>query len=73
MTPECTSRATPDVRIVHLDGPTFQALADGDLTAANATSPVPLPPYFAGPDWRSVWRERRRLRDREDGLARLRD
>ncbi len=47
-----------DVRIVHLDGPTFDALAAGDLAAANAASPVPLPPYFAGPDWRGVWRMR---------------
>ncbi|WP_308257817.1 GNAT family N-acetyltransferase [Pseudonocardia lacus] len=53
-------RDAPDVRIVHLDGPTFRALADGDLAAANATSPVPLPAYFAGPDWRGVWRMRSR-------------
>jgi RimJ/RimL family protein N-acetyltransferase len=48
-----------DVRIVHLDGPAFRALADGDLAAANAVSPVPLTAYFAGPDWRGVWRRRR--------------
>jgi RimJ/RimL family protein N-acetyltransferase len=51
-------RPTPDVRIVHLNGPTFQALADGDLAAANTASPVPLSAYFAGPDWRGVWRMR---------------
>ncbi|MCO1654479.1 GNAT family N-acetyltransferase [Pseudonocardia humida] len=50
--------AIPDVRIVHLDGPTFRALADGDLATANRVGPVPLPPYFAGPDWRGVWRMR---------------
>jgi RimJ/RimL family protein N-acetyltransferase len=44
-----------DVRIVHLDGPTFAALARGDLDAANAVSPVPMSAYFAGPDWRGVW------------------
>jgi RimJ/RimL family protein N-acetyltransferase len=47
-----------DVRIVHLDGPVFRALADGDLAAANAAAPVPLSAYFAGPDWRGVWRRR---------------
>lgn len=47
-----------DVRIVHLTAPAFRALADGDHAAANAASPVPLPPYFAGPEWRSVWRMR---------------
>jgi RimJ/RimL family protein N-acetyltransferase len=48
------------VRIVHLDLATFQALAEGDLTAANRVSPVPLPAYFAGPDWRGVWCRRSR-------------
>jgi GNAT superfamily N-acetyltransferase len=47
-----------DVRIVHLPGPAFEALARGDLAAANAVSPVALTDYFAGPDWRSVWRMR---------------
>lgn len=51
-------RPDPQVRIVHLSGPVFQALAEGDLEAANAMSPVPLPAYFAGTDWRSVWRLR---------------
>jgi RimJ/RimL family protein N-acetyltransferase len=49
---------SPSVRIVHLDGPTFRALADGDLTAANALSPVPLTAYFVDPDWRGTWRRR---------------
>lgn len=47
-----------DVRVVHLTAPVFRALADGDLAAANAVSPVPLSAYFAGPDWRGVWRMR---------------
>lgn len=46
------------MRIVHLTAPAFRALADGDLAAANAASPVPLPEYFAGPEWRAVWRRR---------------
>ncbi|WP_370949678.1 GNAT family N-acetyltransferase [Amycolatopsis sp. cg5] len=48
----------PEVRIVHLTGPVFDALARGDLAAANAISPVPVSAYFAGPDWRGVWRMR---------------
>lgn len=48
-------RPTQQVRIVHLTAPVFRALADGDLAAANAVSPVPLSAYFAGPEWRSVW------------------
>ncbi|SDM54922.1 Protein N-acetyltransferase, RimJ/RimL family [Allokutzneria albata] len=43
---------------MHLNGVVFDALAAGDLAAANAASPVPLSAYFAGPDWRSVWRMR---------------
>jgi RimJ/RimL family protein N-acetyltransferase len=49
---------TPDILIVHLTGPAFDALARGDLAAANAASPVPLTAYFAGPDWRRVWQMR---------------
>jgi RimJ/RimL family protein N-acetyltransferase len=55
---EAATTGKPSVRIVHLDGPTFQALASGDPAAANAHSPVPLPPYFAGPDWRGLWQRR---------------
>jgi RimJ/RimL family protein N-acetyltransferase len=47
--------STQRVRIVHLSAPVFRALAEGDVAAANAASPVPLSPYFAGPDWRGVW------------------
>lgn len=50
----------PYVRIVHLNSPAFQALAQGHLAAANAVSPVPLSAYFTGPDWRGVWRMRSR-------------
>lgn len=45
---------------MHLNRATFEALAAGDLAAANAASPVPLTAHFAGPDWRSVWERRRR-------------
>lgn len=51
---------TPDARIVHLTGPAFDALADGDLAAANAVSPVPLSAYLAGPEAQSTWRMRSR-------------
>ena len=48
----------PRVELVPLSAPVFAALADGDLAAANAVSPVPLPPSFAGPEWAPVWRVR---------------
>jgi RimJ/RimL family protein N-acetyltransferase len=51
-------RPKPDVCIVHLNGPTFEALAKGDLVAANVVSPVPLTANFAGPDWRRLWQRR---------------
>ncbi|MCI2238349.1 GNAT family N-acetyltransferase [Paenibacillus sp. TRM 82003] len=53
-----TDRPRPHVRIVHLTGAVFDALATGDLATADTASPVPLSDYFAGPDWRSVWRMR---------------
>ena len=46
------------MRIVQLTAPVFRALAGGDRAAANAASPVPLSAYFAGPEWRTVWRMR---------------
>jgi RimJ/RimL family protein N-acetyltransferase len=49
----------PNVRIIHLTGPAFAALADGDQAAAEAVSPVPLSPYLASPERRSTWRMRR--------------
>jgi RimJ/RimL family protein N-acetyltransferase len=52
------SRLAPRVRIVHLTAAVFRALADGDLSTANAVSPVPLSAYFAGPEWRRVWQMR---------------
>ncbi|MDG4798675.1 GNAT family N-acetyltransferase [Micromonospora sp. WMMD1082] len=62
-------RPTPHVRIMQLNGPTFQALARGDLAAANTTSPVPLPAHFAGPDWRGVWRMRSRQVEEDPASA----
>jgi RimJ/RimL family protein N-acetyltransferase len=49
---------TPPVQILQLDSAALRGLADGDLDAANATSPVPLTPYLAGPDCRGVWQVR---------------
>lgn len=46
------------VRIVHLSAAVFRSLVEGDVEAANHASPVPLSPYFAGPDWRGVWSRR---------------
>jgi RimJ/RimL family protein N-acetyltransferase len=51
-------RRAQQVRIVHLAAPAFRALADGDLAAANALSPVPLSEYFTGPECRGTWRRR---------------
>lgn len=51
-------RPPQHVRIVHLAAPVFRALANGDLAAANAVSPVPLSAYFAGLEWRAVWQRR---------------
>ncbi|WP_432497938.1 GNAT family N-acetyltransferase [Kineococcus gypseus] len=47
------------MRVVHLSEPVFAALAEGDLAAAEAASPVPLGPAFVDPSWRGVWRIRR--------------
>jgi RimJ/RimL family protein N-acetyltransferase len=49
----------PQVRIVHLSSDALTALADGDLDAADAASPVGLDEWFIGPDWRSTWTLRR--------------
>ncbi|CCH31308.1 GNAT family N-acetyltransferase [Actinosynnema sp. NPDC047251] len=61
--------AAPAVRIVHLTGPVFQALAEGDAAGANAIAPVPLPDYFAGPEWRGVWRMRQEQAERDPASA----
>jgi RimJ/RimL family protein N-acetyltransferase len=62
-------RPPQQVRIVHLTAPVFGALANGDLAAANAVSPVPLPAYFAGPEWRSVWRRRSKQAEEDPASA----
>ena len=49
---------TPPVQIRQLDADTLRALADGDLAAADRTSPVPLTPYLVGLECRSVWTRR---------------
>lgn len=43
---------------MQLDGATLQALARGDVTLADKTSPVPLPGFIVGPGWRGVWQMR---------------
>ena len=57
------------VRIVHLTAPVFRALVNGDLTAANEVSPVPLSAYFVGPDWRAVWQRRSKQVEEEPASA----
>jgi RimJ/RimL family protein N-acetyltransferase len=61
--------AAPLVRIVHLNGPAFRALAAGDLPAANAASPVAASPYLAGPECESVWLRRSRQFDEDPATA----
>jgi RimJ/RimL family protein N-acetyltransferase len=51
-------RRLPRVRVVHLSEPVFRALADGDLAAANAISPVPASAYLVEPENRGTWRRR---------------
>ena len=53
-------RPPQQIRIVHLTAPVFRALADGDLTAANAVSPVLLSALFIDPESSYVWRMRSR-------------
>ena len=62
-------KTSPTVRIVHLDGPTFRALSDGDLTAAEAVSPVPLSAYLAGPECRGLWQRRSKQCDQDPASA----
>jgi RimJ/RimL family protein N-acetyltransferase len=47
----------------------FRALADGDLAAANAVSPVFLPEYFASPEWRGTWQRRSEQVERDPASA----
>jgi RimJ/RimL family protein N-acetyltransferase len=60
---------TPTVRIVHLSGTVFHALARGDLAAAEAASPVPLSAFLAGPECRGVWAYRARQFDDDPDTA----
>jgi RimJ/RimL family protein N-acetyltransferase len=52
------SSPRPDVRIIHLNGAAFHALAQGDLAAAEAVSPVALSAYLAGAECCGLWRMR---------------
>ena len=51
---------TPRVEVLQLDAGALRGLADGDLAAADRTSPVPLTPYLAGTECRGVWEVRAR-------------
>jgi RimJ/RimL family protein N-acetyltransferase len=59
----------PRIRIVHLTGPAFRALADGDRQAAEKASPVPLSDYLAGPECRGTWARRSRQFDQDPATA----
>jgi RimJ/RimL family protein N-acetyltransferase len=56
------------VSILQLSPDTLHALADGDLTRANRTAPVPLPAVFVSPGWIGTWRFRS-AQVREDPTA----
>ncbi len=43
------------VRVVHLPAAVLDALAAGDLDAANAVSPVPLGAVVLDEGWREIW------------------
>ncbi|QIZ36723.1 hypothetical protein [Saccharopolyspora sp. ASAGF58] len=60
MTDRVSIPSARHVRIVHLNGPTFQALATGDLPATNAVSPVPVTACFTALEQRRLWRMRSR-------------
>ncbi|HEU4567022.1 MAG TPA: GNAT family protein [Marmoricola sp.] len=62
-------RPVPQVRLLQLTAPALRALAEGDLAAANALSPVPLSDYLAGPECRGVWRMRSEQVEREPASA----
>ena len=55
----------PDIRIVQLNGVALHALALGDLSTAEAASPVALSVYLAGPQCRGLWRMRSEQCDRD--------
>jgi RimJ/RimL family protein N-acetyltransferase len=59
----------PRIRIVHLTGPAFRALAAGDRKAAEEASPVPLSDYLAGPECRGVWERRSRQFEEDPATA----
>lgn len=47
--------SSPQVRVIHLPAAALDALAAGDLAAANSASPVPLGPICLDPGWRQIW------------------
>ncbi len=59
----------PEVRIVHLNGTVFRALAEGDLAAVEAGSPVPLSDYLTGWQCRGLWRMRSEQCDQDPASA----
>jgi RimJ/RimL family protein N-acetyltransferase len=54
---------------VHLNDAAFRSLAQGDLAAAEAASPVPLSAYLAGPQCQGLWRMRSEQCDRDPASA----
>ena len=54
-----------NVRIVHLTGPAFRALARGE----DPAGPVPVSAYLTGPECRGLWRMRSEQVDRDPAAA----
>lgn len=67
--PHTDNAPRPAVRVVHLTGPAFRALARGDLAAAEAASPVALSAYLAGPECRGLWQMRSEQYDQDPASA----
>lgn len=61
--------AAKHIRILQLSAAALQALADGDLAAANAGTTVPVTAYLAGLDCRGLWRRRSEQVQTDSGSA----
>ena len=53
-----SATAARRITLVELAPETIHSLAEGDLAAANATSPIELAPYFVDTECIGVWRYR---------------
>ncbi len=54
---------------MHVNASALRALAEGDIAAADAASPVPISAYLAGPQCRGLWRMRSAQVDEDPASA----